>query len=148
MLPSDFSSEITFICKCTASDHYLLRDGQNLTLLTRPILTPRVPQNGSNIEVCQNWMLSSTFSSEITFICKFTASDHYLLGDGQNLTLLIPILTPRVPQNGSNMEVCQNWMLPSNTSSEITFMCKFTASDHHLLGDGHVLTPFDPHIDP
>ena len=78
---------------------------------------------------------------------RFPASGHHLLGDGQNLTLLTPILTPRVPQNGSNIEVCQKWTLPSNFSSEITYMCEFTASGHHLLGDGQNLTFLTPHFD-
>ena len=87
------------MCRFTASGHHLLGDGQNLTFLTL-ILIPRMPQNGSNNEVCEKWTLPSNFSTEKTYMCRFTASGHHLLGDGQNLTLLTPILTPRVPQNG------------------------------------------------
>ena len=53
-----------------------------------------MPQNGLQSKVGKKWMQNSNFLSSITYLWKFTRSEHHLYGDRHSLTLLTPILTP------------------------------------------------------
>ena len=78
----------------------------NIWPILTPNLTPGVPQNGSNIEICQKPMLLLNFLCEIMYVCKFAAPDLHLSGNGQYLTTFDPHMTPGVHKNDPRIEIC------------------------------------------
>ena len=68
-----------------------------------------------------NYIYVQIWSFLLLFVGKWALFDHF-----------DPHLTPGVPQKGSNFEVCQKWMPPSNFPCEITYLCKFSVSIHNF----------------
>ena len=131
--------DITNMWTFKRSEHQFQGDRHFLTLFSSSI-----PHNGSEKDIGQTWMRTCNLLRHITYMWKFTRSEHHFQGDEHFLTLLPPsILTPSMPQNGSENKIGQIWIPTSNCDT--TNMRKFIHSEHQLYREtDFLITHFDP----